>query len=262
MIIDNRGGGGGTIGVTVAAKSAPDGYTLLITSASFSFAPAIYGEKLQYDAIKDFQPITMLVDQPLILCVHPSMPVKNVKQLIALARARPGEIFHANAGYGSNLHMSTELFKYLGKIPLTAVQYKGGGPALIALVSGEVQVSFMGMLASKHVREQGKIRALAVSTAKRSPALPDVPTIAESGVANYVTGAWTGLFTQAAVPPPIVNTIYQAVAKVLKDPEAVKLLAEDGVTADGRTPEEFTKFIHSEIEAWTKTASKMGIRMK
>jgi tripartite-type tricarboxylate transporter receptor subunit TctC len=267
VLIDNRTGAGGTIGVGIAARAKPDGYTLMTTSASFSFADAIFKDKIPYNSKKDFQPITMLVNQPLILAVHPSMPVKNVKELIALALKKPGEIFHANAGYGSNLHMSTELFKYMAGqqhnkdkfLPITAVQYKGGGPSLIALISGEVQVSFTGMLSSKHFREAGQMRAIAVSTKQRSAALPNVPTIDESGVSGFDKGAWTGMFIQAAVPKPIVNHVYQSVAKVLKDPEAVKLLADDGVTADGRTPEEFTKFVHAEIDEWAKAAKKMGL---
>jgi tripartite-type tricarboxylate transporter receptor subunit TctC len=270
VLIDNRTGAGGTIGVGVAAMSKPDGYTLLITSASYSFAQAIYGDKLKYDPKKDFQSVTMLVNQPLVLCVHPSMPVKNVMDLINLVKKKPGEVFHANAGFGSNLHMSTDLFKYIagqqhfnGKMmPMTAVQFRGGGPSMIATLSGEVQVTFTGMLSSKHFREAGQLRAIAVSTKERSPALPDVPTVDESGVKGYDKGAWTGLFTQSAVPKPIVDKVYQAFAKVLKDPELFKILAADGVTADARSPAEFTKFIHAEIDAWNITAKKMGIQMK
>ena len=209
----------------------------------------------------------MLVDQPLVLVVHPSMPVKNVKELIALALKNPRDVFHANAGFGSNLHMSTELFKYMagqqynkGKpLPITAVQYKGGGPAMIALISGEVQVTFTGMQSSNTFRRNGQMRAIAVSTKERSPAAPDVPTINESGVPGYVKGNWTGLFTQAAVPGSIVNTVYQAIAKALKDPDAVKLLAADGVVPDGRPPAAFTKFVHAEIDEWAKLADKLGL---
>ena len=267
LLIDNRTGAGGTIGVGLAAQAEPDGYTVLITSSSFTFADAVYKDKLPYNSKKDFQPITMLVDQPLVLVVHPSMPVKTVKELIALALKRPRDIFHANAGYGSNLHMSTELFKYMagqqynkGKtLPMTAVQYKGGGPSMIALISGEVQVTFTGMQSSTTFREQGQMRAIAVSSKERSPVAPDIPTIHESGVPGYIKGNWTGMYTQAKVPKDIVNTIYQAFAKVLKDPEAVKRLAADGVTADGRTPEEFTKFVHEEIDAWITLGEKIGI---
>ncbi|MBI3917876.1 MAG: tripartite tricarboxylate transporter substrate binding protein, partial [Betaproteobacteria bacterium] len=252
IIIDNRVGAGGTIGVTLAARAAPDGYTLLVTSASYTFAPGLYKKDLPYDAIKDFKPLTMLAQQPVILGVHPSMPVTSVKELIALARQRPKEIFHGHAGIGSNLHMTTELFKYMAKIKMTAVPYKGGGPTLIALITGEIQVSMMGILSSKPFRRSGQVRALAVTTKQRSPAVPDLPTIDESGVPGYDKGAWTGMFAQAAVPEPIIAHVYQAMVKVLKDPEAVRRLADDGMVAVANTPKDFTAFIHSEIKEWNK----------
>jgi tripartite-type tricarboxylate transporter receptor subunit TctC len=259
VIIDNRPGAGGTLGVTLAARAAPDGYTLLVTSASYTFAPGLYKKDLPYDAIKDFKPLTMLTQQPLILGVHPSMPVKSVKELIALAGKRPKDIFYGSAGVGSNLHMTTELFKYMGKINLVQVQYKGGGPALIALITGEVQVAFMGVLSSKPFRKSGQVRGLAVTTKQRSPAVPDLPTIDESGVPGYDKGGWTGMFAQAAVPEPIIAQIYQAMAKVLKDPEAVKRLADDGLVAVASSPAEFTTFVHTEITEWNKLIHEMKL---
>ena len=259
VIIDNRVGAGGTVGVTLAARAAPDGYTLLVTSASFTFAPGLYKKDLPYDAIKDFKPLTMLAQQPVILGVHPSMPVTSVKELIALARQRPKEIFHGNAGIGSNLHMTSELFKYMAKIKMTPVPYKGGGPVLIALITGEVQVSFVSILGSKPFRKTGQIRALAVSTKERSPAVPDLPTIAESGVPGFDKGGWTGMFAQAAVPEPIIAHVYQAMVKVLKDPGAVRRLADDGLVAVASTPKDFTAFIHSEIKEWNKLIQEMKL---
>ena len=259
VIIDNRVGAGGTVGVTLAARAAPDGYTLLVTSASFTFAPGLYKKDLPYDAIKDFKPLTMLAQQPVILGVHPSMPVTSVKELIALARQRPKEIFHGNAGVGSNLHMTSELFKYMAKIKMTPVPYKGGGPVLIALITGEVQVSFVSILGSKPFRKSGQIRALAVSTKERSPAVPDLPTIAESGVPGFDKGGWTGMFAQAAVPEPIIAHVYQAMVKVLKDPGAVKRLADDGLVAVASTPKDFTAFIRSEITEWNKLIQEMKL---
>jgi tripartite-type tricarboxylate transporter receptor subunit TctC len=258
VIIDNRPGAGGTLGVTLAARAAPDGYTFLVTSASYTFAPGLYKD-LAYDAIKDFKPLTMLTTQPLILAVHPAMPVKSVKELIALARKRPGEINYASAGIGSNLHMTTELFKYMAKINLMQVPYKGGGPALVALITGEVQVSFTGVLSSKPFRKSGQIRALAVTTKRRSPAVPDLPTIDESGVPGYDKGGWTGMFAPAAVPEPIIAHVYQAVAKVMKDPNAVKRLADDGLVAVASPPAEFTAFVHAEIAEWAKLVREMKL---
>jgi len=262
IIIDNRVGAGGTIGVTLASRAAPDGYTLLVTSASYTFAPGLYKKDLPYDAINDFKPLTQLTQQPLILGVHPSMPVKGVKELIALARQRPRDIHYGSAGIGSNLHMTTELFKYMGKINLVQVPYKGGGPVLIALITGEIQVGFMGVLSSKPFRKSGQVRALAVSTKERSPAVPDLPTIAESGVPGYDKGAWTGMFAPAKVPDPIIKHVYQAMAKVLNDPEAVKKLADDGLVAVASTPQDFTAFIHSEIKEWNKLIEEMKLVSK
>ncbi len=258
LIIDNRPGAGGTMGVTLAARAAPDGYTFLVTSASYTFAPGLYKD-LAYDAIKDFKPLSMLTQQPLILAVHPSMPVQNLKELLALARNRPKDILYASAGVGSNLFMTTELFKYMAKINLVQVPYKGGGPALVGLLTGEVHVSFVGVLSSKPFRKSGKIRPLAVTTKERSPAVPDLPTIDEAGVPGYDKGGWTGMFAPAQVPDAIVNQMHQWMKTVLKDPEAVKRLAEDGLVAVASTPAEFKEFVHSEIAEWSKLIREMKL---
>lgn len=256
VIVDNRSGGAGTIGFTLVARSAPDGYTFMVTSASYTFAPGLYKD-LPFDPIKDLRPLSMLTQQPLILGVHPSMPVKSVKDLLALARQRPGKIFYGGAGVGSNLHMTTELFKYMAKINLTQVQYKGGGPALIALVTGEVQVGFMGVLSSKPFRASGQVRPLAVTTKKRSPAVPELPTLDEAGVPGYDKGAWTGMFAPGKTPDTIVARVHQAVVEALKNPEAVKSLAADGLVAVASSPEDFTKFVNAEIAEWTKLSREM-----
>ena len=261
VIIDNRAGAGGTIGVTLAARAVPDGYTFLVTSASYTFAPSLY-KKLPYDAIKDFKPLSMLTTQPLILGVHPSMPVRSVKELIALARQSPGKIFYASAGVGSNLHMTTELFKYMAKVDLREVQYKGGGPALISLLTGETQVAFMGVLNSRPFRKSGQVRALAVSTKQRSPAVPDLPTIDESGVPGYDKGGWTGMFAPAQVPEPIIARVYQAMSDILKNPDSVKALAEDGLVAVASPPEAFTAFVHAEIAEWGKLVREMKLQVQ
>ena len=258
ILIDNRTGAGGTIGVTYAARAVPDGYTLLVTSASFTFAPGLYNE-LPYDAVKDFRPLSMLTQQPLILGIHPSLPVKSVKELIALARKRPKDIFYGSAGVGSNIHMTAELFKYMAKINLVPVTYKGGGPALIALVTGEIQVSFMGVLSSKPFRNSGQVRGLAVTTKQRSPAIPEIPTIDESGVPGYDKGAWTGMLAPAKVPDAIIDHVYQAVAKAMKDPEAIKRLADDGIVAVASPPQEFSKFVQAEIVEWGKLVDEMKL---
>jgi tripartite-type tricarboxylate transporter receptor subunit TctC len=258
VIVDNRTGAGGTIGFTLAARAAPDGYTFLVTSASFTFVPGLY-RNLPYDAIKDFRPVSMLTTQPLILGVHPSLPVKSVKELLALARKRPKDLFYGSAGVGSNLHMTTELFKYMAKINLVPVAYKGGGPVLIALITGEVQVAFMGILGSKPFRTSGQVRPLAVTTKRRSPAVPDLPTLDEAGVPGYDKGAWTGMFAPARVPEAIIDRMYDAVAKVMKDPDAVKRFAEDGLVATASTPAEFSAFVLAEIAEWSKLVQDMKL---
>ncbi|OGA11471.1 MAG: hypothetical protein A2W68_16385 [Betaproteobacteria bacterium RIFCSPLOWO2_02_64_14] len=258
VIIDNRGGAGGTLGCTIAARAAPDGYTLLLTSASYSFAPSLYKD-LPYDAVKDFKPITNFAQAPLVLAVHPSLPVLNVKELLALARKRPGEIHYASAGRGSNIYMTTELFKYMAKINLTQVPYKGGGPAQIGLISGETQVIITGILGAIPHMKTGRMRGLAVTTKQRSPALPHLPTIDESGVPGYDKPGWFGLFSPAAVPGPIIAHVYGAMAKVLKDPATVKRLASEGAVAVGNPPEEFGAFVRAEISEWSKLIREMKL---
>jgi tripartite-type tricarboxylate transporter receptor subunit TctC len=258
IIIDNRGGAGGTLGCTVAARAAPDGYTLLFTSASYSFAPSLYKD-LAYDAVKDFKPITNFAQAPLVLAVHPSLPVLNVKELIALARKRPGDINYASAGRGSNIYMTTELFKYMAKINLVQVPYKGGGPAAVGLISGETQVIITGILGAIPYMRSGRMRGLAVTTKQRSPALPDLPTIDESGVPGYDKPGWFGLFAPAAVPEPIIAQVYGAMAKVLKNPTTVKQLADQGAVAVGNSPEEFGAFVRSEIAEWGKLIREMKL---
>lgn len=258
VIIDNRGGAGGTIGCTLAARADPDGYTLLFTSASYTFAPSVYKD-LPYDAIKDFKPITMFASTPSILVVHPSMPVKSVKELLALARKRPGEINYSSAGRGSNLHLTTELFLYMAKIKLVQVPYKGGGPAQIALMSGEVQVMLPAFQQAIPFIKSGQMRALAVSTKQRSPVLPDLPTIDESGVPGYDKAAWFGLFAPAAVPESIITRVYDVVVKVLKNPDVVKFLARDGAIVVANSPAEFGAFVRSEIAEWGKLIREMKL---
>jgi len=258
VIIDNRAGAGSTIGTAMVARAAPDGYTYLFTSASYTFAPNFYRD-LPYDPIKDFKPITMFGSLPNVLVVHPSLPVKSLKELLALARKRPGEIHYGSAGRGSNVHLTTELFLYMAKIKMTQVPYKGMGPAQIGLISGEVQVLLPAFQSIYPFVKSGQVRALALTTKQRSPLLPDLPTIDESGVPGYDKSAWFGLFAPAAVPDPVVSRMYQAVAKVLKDPEIVKRLAAEGAVARGQPPAEFDAFVRAELASWSKLIREMKL---
>jgi tripartite-type tricarboxylate transporter receptor subunit TctC len=258
IIIDNRAGAGSTIGTAMVARAAPDGYTYLFTSASYTFAPNFYRD-LPYDPVKDFKPITMFGSLPNVLVVHPSMPVKSLKELLALARKRPGEIHYGSAGRGSNVHLTTELFLYMAKVKMTQVPYKGMGPAQIGLVSGEVQVLLPAFQSIYPFVKSGQVRALAVTSKKRSPLLQELPTIDESGVPGYEKEAWFGLFAPAAVPEPVLSRMYQAVAKVLKDPEIVKRLAAEGAVARGQPPAEFDAFVRDELASWAKLIREMKL---
>ena len=258
VLIDNRPGAGGTLGTALVAKAPPDGYTLLFTSASYVFNPSLY-KKLPYDPLTDMKAVTMFASEPHLLVVHPSMPVKTVGQLLALARQRPGEIHFSSGGVGSNIHLTTELFTYMAGIKLLHVPYKGGGPAMTALASGEVQVMLPGFAPALPFVKSGRMRALAVSTKQRSRVLPDLETIDEAGVRGYDKSAWYGLFAPAAVPESIIAHMYQATIKVLKNPDIEKRLALQGAVAVGNPPAEFDAFVRSEIAAWAKLIGKMKL---
>jgi tripartite-type tricarboxylate transporter receptor subunit TctC len=258
LLIDNRGGAGGTLGCTLAARSEPDGYTLLFTSASYTFAPSLYKD-LGYDAVKDFKPITMFASAPLILAVHPSLPASSVRELVELARKRPNEIHYASAGIGSNIHLTTELFKHMARISLVQVPYKGGGPASVGLITGEAQVLFSSVLSALPFVKSGRMRALAVSTKQRSPILPDLPTIHESGVPGYDKSAWFALFAPSRVPDAVIHHVYRATTKVLKHADTAKRLAAEGAIAVGNPPEAFTAFVHAEIDEWSKLIRAMNV---
>lgn len=258
VLIDNRPGAGSTIGAALAARAAPDGYTLLFTSAAYTFTPSLYKD-LPYDPLKDFKPITIFGSTPNFLVVHPSMPVRSVKEFIALARKRPGEIHYGSGGHGSNIHLTMELFVHMAKIKLAHVPYKGAGPAQVALMSGEVQALMPGSMSVLPFVRSGQVRALAVTTKQRTPLLPELPTIDEAGVPGYNKTAWFALFAPAAVPDPIIAHVYGAAAKALKNPDVVKRLAAEGAAAGGNPPAEFSAFVRSEIAEWARLIREMKL---
>lgn len=259
IVIENRGGAGGTIGCTVAAEAPPDGYALLVTSASYTFAPNFY--KLKFDPVKSFEPITNLAQGPLVLGVHPSVPARSVKDLLALAGKYPGRLNYASAGVGSNIFMSTELFSYMAKIKMTQIAYKGGGPATIGLISGEADVIITALTSAIPQMKQGRMRGLAVTTRERSFVVPDLPTVHESGVPGYDKASWYGLWTPAGVPKDIRDRIYGSFSRTLKDPVVIQRMKEQGSNPVGNPPDEFTKFVHDELREWAKLIKDMNIRI-
>lgn len=260
LVIENRGGAGGTIGCGIAAAADPDGYTLLVTSASYTFGPNFY-RNLKYDPVRSFAPITNLAQAPLVVGVHPSVPAHSVMELIAIAKKHPGRLNYASAGVGSNIFMSTELFSYLAKIKMTQIPFKGGGPATIGLISGEADVIITALTSAVPNMKQSRMRGLAVTTKERSFVVPELPTVIESGVPGYDKASWYGVYAPAAVPKDIINKIYATFAKVLKDPAITRRLKDQGSVAVGNTPQDFTIFVHTELKEWAELIKKMDIKI-
>jgi len=260
IVIDNRGGAGGTIGTELVAKSPPDGYVLLVVSASHAINPGLY-RKLPYDSVRDFTPVTMLTSGPGLLVVHPSVPVRTVKEFIALARSRPGQLNYASAGIGTPPHLAGELFKTLAGVDIVHVPYKGNGPAYTDLIGGHVSVMFPTIpTAIPHVRA-GKLRALAVTTRSRTAITPELPTISESGVPGYDVSSWYGLLAPAGTPAATVARLQREIVKVLRLPDVSEKLMAQGLDLVGNTPEEFAAILKSEIAKWAKVVTASGARV-
>jgi len=258
VIVDNRAGAGGNIGGALAAKAAPDGYTLFMgTVGTHAINQSLY-KKMPFDPIKDFAPLTRVAMVPNLLVAHPGKPYKNVKELIAYAKANPGRVNFGSSGSGSSIHLSGELFNALAKVDMVHVPYKGSAPAVSDLIGGQIDIMFDNMpSAIQHVRA-GKLVPLAVTTAKRSPELPDVPTIAEAGVPGYEATSWFGMLAPAATPAPIVARLNTALVKVLAQPEVRKKLAEQGAVPYSEKPEQFAAFIRAETAKWSKVVKESG----
>jgi len=258
VIVDNRAGGGGTVGAEVGAKAPPDGYTLMLIAPSYTVGPSLY--KLSFDAANDITPIIQLSQGAFILAVHPSLPVKTVNDLLALAKARPDELSYASAGAGSGIHLAMALFLDRAGVRILHVPYKGNGPALTDTIAGNVQM-LMSSAPSimPHVRN-GRLRALAVSTAQRSPTTPDLPTVAEAGIKDFDVTLWHGLIGPKGVPAAIVSRLNGELNKTLKTKEMVDRLAADGVVPAGGTPEQFAGIIRRDIDMWGNVIRKAGIK--
>lgn len=258
VIVDNRPGASGIIGTEIGLKSPPDGYTILLVSNTISLNPAIF-RKLPYDNERDMTPVSLLAATPYALCVHPSLPVKTVKTLIALAKSRPGELNHASAGAGTGPHLAMELFAQRSGIRIQQIVYKGGGPAMIDFLAGQTQINLTNMItAMQHVRS-GRIRALAVSSIQRSPAAPDVPTIHESGVDNFDEGGQHGIVAPGGLPKDVLAKLHSAIVVAMRSPEITKRLAEDGSAVVANTPDEFRALIRRETAKWTQIVKAAGI---
>jgi tripartite-type tricarboxylate transporter receptor subunit TctC len=259
VVIDNRPGGAGMIGGALAAKSPADGYTLFLAGVgTLSIAPFVQ-KNMPYDPLRDFQPVSRTTLQPLLLMTHPSLPVKTVKEFIALAKASPGQINYASSGPGGSGHLAGELFKTMTQTKLVHVPYRGAPPALIDLMSGQVQTMFGTILASvPHVRS-GKLRAIAITGPRRSAAISEVPTFAESGLPGYDASSWNGIVVPTGTPRPIVEKLNAEIVKIMQMPAVLERLAPDGTLAISSTPDEFAAFIKSEQAKWSKVVREANI---
>jgi tripartite-type tricarboxylate transporter receptor subunit TctC len=259
FVVENRTGAGGTIAYAQFAKAAPDGYTLLAVASGFSISPAIY-TKLAYDPIEDFAPISLAAQAPLLLLSHPTVPVRSVKDLLALGRAQPGVLDFGSAGHGTSTGMALEMFRTMARLKVTHVPYKGTGQALIDTMAGQVHAMFANPLSSMPHVKRGRLRALGVTTAKRSKVLPDLPTVAESGVPGYETSTWFGMFAPAGTPAAIVGRLNAELVRICHQPEVIERLAPDGGEPVGSTAEAFAEHLAREIARWRKVVQDAGIK--
>ena len=261
MIMDNRGGAGGSIGLELAAKSPPDGYTLVLGNiATLAVNPTLYS-KLPYNPVKDFQPISLGAKSAQVLVVHPALPANSVKQLIALARAKPGSLVYASGGNGSGAHLTAEYFKLLTKIQMVHVPYKGLGPAYVDLIAGQIQLAFGGVTGVGPHIKSGRVRPLGVSGAARVPAFPEIPTIAEAGVPGYDVTLWYGVLAPAGTPAPVVNRLHAAMTTSLQSADLKERLLSNGADPALMAPEEFRSYIQAEITRWAPIIKASGARI-
>lgn len=261
FVVENRTGAGGTVAYAQVAKSPPDGYTLLGVAGGYTITPAVYS-KLPYDPVRDLAPISLVAQAPFLLLTHPSLPVTTVKDLLALARAKPGVLDCASAGHGTSTHMAFELLRTLSGVKITHVPYKGTGQALVDAMSGQVHMLFGNVLSSlAHVRA-GRLRTLGVTTARRSTVLPDLPTLAESGVPGYENSTWHGWLAPAGTPQAILNRLNAELVKSTRAPDVVERLAPDGGEPVGSTPEQFARYIAADMARWSKLVKETGMRFE
>jgi tripartite-type tricarboxylate transporter receptor subunit TctC len=260
VIIDNRAGATGNIGAELAAHAPPDGYTVLMAGASVAINASLY-RKLAYDILKDFTAVTSAAVSPNIVLVHPSLPAQSIRELIALARARPGQLNYASGGSGSTLHLTAELFKSMAGVNITHVPYKSTAPAIIALISGEVEIAMPPLAGMLSYVENGRVRALAVTSKSRLKLLPRLPTVAEAGVPDFESGQFYGVFVPAATPADVVARLQTEIARVVRVPEVVDQIAQQGSIPIGDTSEQFGAYLRQDVAKWAKIVKTSGARV-
>jgi tripartite-type tricarboxylate transporter receptor subunit TctC len=258
VIVENRPGAGGTLGAEVGIKSPPDGYTLTVIAGSYSVNPSLY--KLTFDPVNDITPIIQFSQGPFVIVAHPSLPAKNAKELIAIAKAKPGDLLYASSGQGSITQLATELFAMMAGIKMTHIPYKGTGPALTDTIAGQTQLLWGSAAAAVPAVKSGRLKAIGVSTMKRIAALPEVPTVNESGLKGYDVILWHGLIGPKGLPRPIVDRVNAELNKAVKSKEMEEKLATDGVSSAGGTPEQFGALIKRDIDTWRKVVQKAGVK--
>ena len=261
VVVDNRAGANGIIGTDLVAKAPADGYTVLVTIASHTINPTLYS-KLPYDTLADLAPVSLLAEYPFVITVHPSVPAKTIKELIAFAKSRPGQLSYASSGNGSGPHLGMELFKSMAGLDMVHVPYKGAGQAMTDLISGQVQVFLNNFLAGMSMIKAGKLRALAVTSQKRAPVAPELPTVAEAGVPGYVVTGWYGMFVPAATPAPIVTALHAGTVKALRSKEVSERLSGEAADIVGSNPREFADFLKTEIAKWAGVIRKAKVRVE
>lgn len=258
VVVDNRTGGSGVIGADATAKSPPDGHTIMMTTPTFTVNPGL-NRKLPYDAIRDFAPISLIATAPHLLAVHPSVPAKSVREVVAIAKARPEQLTFSSGSTGGSSHLSGELFNSMAKIRMTHVPYRGGGQAVVAIVSGEVSLGFVDLVSMLPHVKSGRLRSIALTGLKRSAILPDLPTIAESGYPGFQSGIWYGVLTVARTPPEVIARLNSELLKIVRTPEFLESLAGEGADVVASSPEHFGEFIRTEIARWAKVIKEANI---
>ena len=259
-VVENRAGASGNIAAEIVAKSAPDGYTVLFGNSSLSISPAVF-QKLNYDPVRDLTPISMASSYPFALTSHPSLPVRNVRELVALAKAKPDVLAYASAGGGTMSHMAMELLRVKTEIKIQHLPYKGAAPASISLISGETQLAFLVMPVAQVQIKAGKLRGLGVAAPTRSSAAPEVPTMQEAGVEGHVALQWNGFFAPARTPQPVLDRLHREVAKAVHLPDVKQRFEAEGATPVGSSPSEFASFFRAEAEKWADVAKRSGTKL-